>query len=158
MDSIRDEPSLHPIKQKPHPQTSPFTPHSGNPSREQQNRAQGWGTGQGQPGASGAQGPGFCCPILWDCPVQSQELAWILVLLSHWGYSRIAPGLLSPCSPSRNCWSGLAQSTSWAQPGCPALGRSLSCHSGQRDEAGLGLPFLIHLGYPHVRPLLAELC
>lgn len=75
--------------------------------------------------------PGFCCPLFWDCPMQSQELDLILVVLSSSGYSRIAPGLLSPCSP---CCSPVAEGiagqgwlrgTVWEQPGSPALERSL---------------------------------
>lgn len=158
---------LYPItaemKQKPHPQTSTFTPNSGNLSREQQNRAQVGGTEQGQPGASGAQGPGFCYPLFWDCPMQSRELDLILVVLSNSGYSRIAPGLPSPCS--QWLWELLLRAGSGAQCGNsqdPLLWTGASsCHSGQRDEAGLGLPLLIQEGYPHVRPsarLLTELC
>lgn len=67
------------MKQNPHPQRTPFTPNSGNPSREQQPK---WGgMGQGQPSASGAQGPGFCCPLFL-------------------GLSRAEPGAeLDPCGP-----------------------------------------------------------
>lgn len=87
--------------------------------------------------------------------MQSQELDWILVVLSNWGYSRIVP---------RAALSLLPQQELLLRAGSkhildPLLwGGASSCHSGQRDEAGLGLPFLMQEGYPLVRPLLTELC
>lgn len=113
------------IKQKPHPQTSTFTPNSGNPSKEWQNRAQVGATGQGQPSVSHAQGPGFCCPLFWDCPVQSQELDLILVFLSNLGYPRIAPRAALSLLPILLPGQGCLRSTMWEQPRSPALKRSL---------------------------------
>lgn len=101
-------------------------------------------------------------PSFWDCPVQSQELDLILVVLSSSGYSGIFPpraalSLLPTLLPSccRNCCSRLAQEQRGNSQQLLLWRGASSCHSGQRDEAGLGLPFLIQEGYPHFRPFHA---
>lgn len=93
--------------------------------------------------------------------MQSQELDLILVALSNSGLPQGCP-LPAP----QWLWELLVRAGSGAQCGKsqdPLLWRGASsCHSEQRDEAGLGLPFLIQEGYPQVRPfqagLLTELC
>lgn len=163
MDSIRDESFLHPtaaeIKQNLIPKQAHLHPTVVIPA----------GNSRAEPKERGGQDKDSLVPLVHKAqvsaapsfgtaPCRARSWAGSLWSFPTGDIPGLPPGLLSPCSPSRNCCSGLAQSTSWAQPGSPALGRSLSCHSGQRDEAGLGLPFLIHQGYPHVRPLLTELC
>lgn len=128
-DSIRDEPSLHPItaemKPKPHPQTSPFTPHSGNPSREQQHKAQGGGQDKDSLVPLGHKPQASAAPSSGTGPCRARSWTGSLWSFPNGDIAGLSPGLLSPCSPSSNCCSGLAQSSSWAQPGSPALGRSL---------------------------------
>lgn len=75
-------------------------------------------------------------PSFWDCPVQSQELDLILVVLSSSGYSGIPmelpPGLLSPCSP--RCSPAAA---GIAAQGClrSSVGTASSACSGEEPPA-----------------------
>lgn len=123
------------------------------------------GTGQGQPSASGAQGPGFCCPLFLGLSHAEPGAGldpcgpFLLGIFRdpHGAAPRAALSLLPTLLPSccRNCCSGLPQEQRGNSQQLLLWRGASSCHSGQRDEAGLGLPFLIQEGYPHFRPFHA---